>query len=95
VAKSDFYAMVDPEVCTGCGTCLKRCHFSAPSLVDNISHVDQKRCVGCGLCVMTCPSGAMTLVRKPQGQISPTPRNIEEWMIERARNRGISLQEIL
>jgi len=95
VAKSDFYAMVDPEVCIGCGTCLERCHFSAPSLVDNVSRVDQKRCVGCGLCVITCPSGAMTLDRKPESQISPTPFNVKEWMIERARNRGISLQEIL
>jgi electron transport complex protein RnfB len=95
VAKSDFYATVDPEMCTGCETCVERCQFSAPSLRDNISHVDQKRCVGCGLCVMTCPSGAMTLKRKPEDQISPTPRNIKEWAMERAENRGISLEEIL
>jgi ferredoxin len=94
VAKSDFFATVDPEVCTGCGTCVKRCQFGAPSLVDEISRVDQKRCVGCGLCVMTCPSEAMTLVRKPEDQISPPPRNMEEWMKERAEKRGISLQGI-
>jgi len=95
VAKSDFYATVDQEMCTGCETCVKRCQFHAPSLVDNISHVDQKRCVGCGQCVMTCPSGAMTLVRKPKDQITPTPQNIPEWMFLRAENRGISLEEIL
>jgi len=95
VAKSDFYATANPEVCTGCGTCLKRCQFSAPSLLDNISHVDQKRCVGCGLCVLTCPSGAMTLVRKPEAQVSPTPYNLQEWMLKRAENRGISLEEVL
>jgi len=94
VAKSDFYATVDSEVCTGCGTCVKRCQFGAPSLVDDISRVDQKSCVGCGLCVITCPSEAMTLVRKPEDQISPTPWNMEEWMKERAENRGISLQDI-
>jgi len=95
VAKSDFYATVDPEMCTGCETCIERCQFSAPSITDDISHVDQKRCVGCGLCVMTCPSGAMTLVRKPEDQILPPPHNLEEWMMKRAENRGISLQEIL
>jgi len=95
VAKSDFYAMVDPEACTGCGICLERCQFGARSLLDNISHVDHKRCVGCGLCVMTCPSEAMTLLRKPEDQISPPPRNMEEWMRERAESRGISLEEIL
>lgn len=95
VAKSDFYATVDPELCTGCETCVERCQFGVPSVVDGISHVDQKRCVGCGQCVMTCPSGAMTLVRKPEDQITPTPLNIPEWMMRRAENRGISLEEIL
>jgi len=94
VAKSDFYATVDPEMCTGCETCIKRCQFGAPSITDDISNVDQKRCVGCGQCVMTCPSGAMTLVRKPEDQISPTPRNLEEWAMERAKNRGLSSREI-
>jgi len=95
VAKSDFYATVDPEMCTGCETCVERCQFHAPSIVDNISHVDRKRCVGCGQCVMACPSGAMTLVRKPEAQITPPPHNLKEWMMERAEKRGISLQEIL
>jgi electron transport complex protein RnfB len=95
VARSDFYAAVDSEVCTGCETCVERCQFSAPSIADHISHVDQKRCVGCGQCVMTCPSGAMTLVRKPEDQISVPPRNMKEWATERAENRGISLEEIL
>ena len=95
LAKSDFYVKVDPEICTGCETCVERCQFGVPSLVDNTSHVDQKRCVGCGQCVMSCPSGAMTLVRKPKDQISPPPRDMEEWMKERAESRGISLEEIL
>ncbi len=95
VAKSDFYATVNPEVCAGCETCVERCQFGAPSITDNISHVDQKRCVGCGQCVMACPSEAMTLVRKPEDQISRPPQNLEEWMVERADSRGISLQEII
>jgi len=95
VAKSDFYVKVDPEICTGCETCVERCQFGATSIVDNIPRVDQKRCVACGLCVTTCSSGARTLERKPEDQISPTPRNMEEWMRERAENRGISLEEIL
>ncbi len=95
VAKSEFFAKVDPELCTGCGTCVERCQFGAPSLVDDVSHVDLKRCVGCGQCVMACPSEAMILVRKPEDQISPPPRDIEEWRKERAESRGISLEEIL
>jgi len=89
VAKSDFHATADPQTCTGCGTCVKRCQLSVPSLIDDVSHVDERRCVGCGQCVTTCPTGAMTLVRRPKDQVSPTPRNMEEWMIQRAENRGI------
>jgi ferredoxin len=95
VAKSDYYAVVDPETCIGCSVCLDRCHFGASSLQDDVSHVDEKRCIGCGLCVITCPSGAMKLVRKPENEITSTPRNRGEWMKERAENRGISLQEVL
>ncbi len=92
VARSDFYATVDPEMCTGCENCVKRCQFNAPSTVDTISNVDPKRCVGCGLCVITCPSEAITLIRKPVDQTSVPPRNIKEWATERAENRGISLE---
>jgi len=32
---------------------------------------------------------------KVEDQISPPPRDMEEWKAERAENRGISLEEIL
>ena len=95
IAKSDFYVTVDPEKCTGSEICVERCEFGALSIKDGISHVDLKRCVGCGQCVMTCPSEAITLVRKPEDQITSTPQNMQAWMMERAKNRDISLQEIL
>jgi ferredoxin len=95
MAKSDFSVKVDPEACTGCATCMERCQFGALSLVDNISYVNQKRCVGCGQCTMSCPSKAITLVRKPEDQITSTPKNMSEWMMKRAKSRGISIQEVL
>ena len=94
IAKSDYHATANSEMCTGCGTCVKRCQFGAPSLLDDRSNVNQKLCVGCGQCVMTCPSGAMTLVRRPEIRISQTPRDMEEWAMERAQNRGIPTEEL-
>ena len=44
---------------------------------------------------MTCPAKAITLVRKPEDQITVTPQNMQVGMMERAKNRGVSLQEIL
>ncbi len=95
IATSDFYATVDPEKCTGNGNCVERCDFGALSIMDGISHVDYKRCVGCGQCVLTCPSDAITLRRKAKDQITATPQNMQVWMMERAKNRGVSLQDIL
>jgi ferredoxin len=95
MAKSDFFAAVNPELCTGCGTCHGRCQFGAPTLTDGISNVDRRRCVGCGLCVVSCPTNAMTLVRKTDSEKRIPPRDQAEWMAERAKNRGISLRDIL
>jgi len=95
VAKSDFFAVVNPELCIGCETCTKRCQFGAPTLTDGVSHVNQKRCVGCGLCVVTCPSQALSLVRKTESEKHIPPKDQTEWMTERAKNRHISLQDIL
>jgi len=97
LAKSDFFAVVDPEFCTGCESCSKRCQFGAISLaVDgDVFHVNQKRCVGCGLCVVNCPSQALSLVRKQGDERCIPPRDLSEWRVTKAKNRGISMQNIL
>jgi len=95
VARSDFYAAVDPELCTGCETCLERCQFGAPSLVDDVCQVDRQRCVGCGLCVSTCPGEALRLERKPPAERTPLPEGRKQWWVERAQTRQISLQDML
>ena len=95
VATSDFYAQVSEDLCTGCETCIDRCQFKALSMKDYVSHVDLDRCVGCGLCVATCPDGALKLVRKSEELITVTPKNIRKWTEKRAKNRGISLEDIL
>ncbi len=94
VARSDFYAAVDSELCTACETCLERCRFGALS-VDDVCQVDRVRCVGCGLCVSTCPSGALRLERKPPAERTPLPEGRKQWWVERAKNRQISLEDML
>jgi electron transport complex protein RnfB len=95
VAKSDFYATVDGELCTACETCLERCQFGALSLLDDVCQVDRARCVGCGLCVSTCPSGALRLERKPPAERTPLPDGRKQWWAERAKDRQISLADLL
>ena len=93
--RSDFRAVVDDETCIGCGDCLERCQFEALSVPDDICVVDYDRCVGCGLCATVCPTEALYLERRPEGQVPRPPSDIKEWMVQRAHERGISIEAVL
>lgn len=95
VARSNFYALVDAEACIGCGECVERCQFEALAVPEDICVVDYARCVGCGLCATVCTTGALRLERRPEGEGSPPPADIKEWMIQRAQERGISIFDVL
>ncbi len=58
-------AAIDPQRCTGCGTCLDVCRWSAvrPDFV-----VDEIGCEGCGVCVDWCPEAAIDFPIKTCGQ---------------------------
>ena len=61
---ANYYAEVDSELCSGCGTCVNRCQMEAIKLVNDISRVNKKKCIGCGNCVPTCPENAINLIKK-------------------------------
>jgi len=69
--RTNYYAKIDAEECTGCGTCIERCQMDALTLVDDISVVDRDRCIGCGICVPTCPSEAIKLEKLEEETIPP------------------------
>jgi len=54
-------AYVDPDICTGCETCVEECPVEAISIVDDVAKVDEELCTECGLCVDVCPSGAISI----------------------------------
>ena len=89
IAHSDFYAVVDRELCTACEDCLDRCHFNAMKMNDDICVVEISSCVGCGLCITTCPSEALSLVQKSPDEITPPPISVNEWR-EKRENARIS-----
>jgi MinD superfamily P-loop ATPase len=51
-------AVIDQEVCTGCGLCLDACRFDA---IEEFQ-VDPLACEGCGFCLHVCPEKAVTMV---------------------------------
>ena len=60
-------AAVDPEKCTGCGSCQKHCRFSAIAVKDGRAAVNEYACEGCGVCAALCPVAAVTLQRDLAG----------------------------
>jgi len=86
---SNFYAVIDPDACTGCGACLQRCQMSAIALdAFEVAGIDRDRCIGCGLCVTACPVEAIRLLAKAEPLVPPA--NTMEQMIEMARRRGLA-----
>ena len=53
-------AVIDPELCQGCGICKSKCRFDAISFLHGYS-IDQFACEGCGICAEICPAVAITL----------------------------------
>ncbi|MCF8035435.1 MAG: DUF362 domain-containing protein [Desulfobacteraceae bacterium] len=53
----------DPELCTGCGTCVEQCPVSALSMddADNLPVVDDETCIACFCCQEMCPEKAIQL----------------------------------
>ena len=49
-------ALINPGLCTGCGTCRTLCRFDA---ISERLEVDPIRCEGCGVCVDFCPASAI------------------------------------
>jgi len=55
-------AIVDEEVCRGCGQCVAICSYQAIELdpVKKVARVNEAVCEGCGACAVTCPSQAIS-----------------------------------
>ncbi len=88
IARSDFYAVVDPDLCSGCEACLDRCVFNAMAMVDGICEVKRVSCYGCGLCISTCETEALSLVKKSPEELNPPPVDDEAWRRVRAASRN-------
>jgi heterodisulfide reductase subunit A-like polyferredoxin len=62
-SRAPLAAVVDPERCRACKTCITACEYGAPALVEvngrYTSWIDPAICTGCGTCAAHCPSGAI------------------------------------
>jgi len=92
IARSDFYARVEEDLCTACESCLDRCQFHAMTMVDGACQVDRASCYGCGLCISACETEALSLIQKSPEELIPPPADDREWRKKRAAERTDFLQ---
>lgn len=62
--RAEYVFSVDPELCTGCRSCLRQCQFGAQFYSHRQArvYIDPTRCFGCGVCMAACPTDAISLV---------------------------------
>ncbi len=63
MAKADYVAQVEPELCNGCRNCISACQFGAIkySLDRKKVAIEPRFCYGCGVCRAHCAKEAITL----------------------------------
>jgi ferredoxin len=63
VETTNFFPVVDQDLCTGCGECAEKCPVAAISLKDDTANINRDQCLGCGFCATVCPVGSIALER--------------------------------
>jgi ferredoxin len=87
---SNYYAVIDAELCESCGLCADdRCQIEAIREGESAYEVIKDKCIGCGLCITTCPAEAIHLERKPENECITPPSDENDWFKKRADSRGV------
>ncbi|MFB0501652.1 MAG: 4Fe-4S binding protein [Candidatus Bathyarchaeia archaeon] len=63
-------AVIDEDLCSGCGVCVALCPYSAIKKDETgIARVTEVACKGCGTCAASCPARAITVLQFTDEQI--------------------------
>ena len=86
LAKSNYFAEVDPEKCIACGICTIRCPMHAIAVKRNkeSAKVKKNRCIGCGVCHPTCAGDAIRLVKRDK---TTEPLEYQDYVMNLLKDR--------
>jgi len=76
---SNYYAEINPELCTACEICVSLCQFDAITIENSVAVANLDRCIGCGNCVARCESNASQL-RKKETKMVPLKHTSDLYM---------------
>jgi len=63
-------AKINPEICSGCGTCIEVCPYGAPTKKDDgTTEIIAAACKGCGCCGASCPENAISMTNYTDEQL--------------------------
>lgn len=79
---------IDPEKCSGCGTCRRKCPADAIDGDKKKIHIiDRDKCTNCGTCFEVCPS-KFSAVTRISGEPVPAPVAEEERTIKKKESKN-------
>jgi ferredoxin len=80
VVTSNYIAVIDADLCAGCGKCSQACPIETIEMLDTKeprdvkkqkASVDKSICIGCGVCALKCPTKACKLEKRASRVIHP------------------------
>ncbi len=91
IVHSNFQAVVDQDVCTGCQACEEICPMDAIEMDDKniVAMVNLDRCIGCGLCVTVCEFDSISLTDKIETEKIAPPAKLMDTYMKIAQEKGL------
>jgi nitroreductase/NAD-dependent dihydropyrimidine dehydrogenase PreA subunit len=73
--------VIDPDLCIGCGACIRVCPKETIALQDEKAVVTGTESIACGHCAAACPTGAVTvLALAAEDLVLETVTNDDRWL---------------